>query len=137
MTYKIGTSHMCRRCHGPVIAKEADAAVGHLRALLRDLRPLTDEGDGVFSRHDLNELRRRIDAEIGATVQSIVTTQTSDAEREIARMIQDHASIIANKGKACVFCGAIGGEHHLSTCRADGDKSDGATATVTASEAAK
>lgn len=65
-----------------------------------------------------------------STREDDVTVHTSPAEREVARMIQDHASIIANKGKACVFCGAVGGEHHLSTCRAEGDKSDGDTSTV-------
>jgi hypothetical protein len=65
-----------------------------------------------------------------STREDDVAVHTSHAEREVARMIKDHASIIANKGKACVFCGAIGGEHHLSTCRAEGDKPDGATSTV-------
>lgn len=67
---------------------------------------------------------------LATSAQSVVTTTQSDNEREVERMIKDHTSIIANKGKACVFCGAIGGEHHLSTCRAEGDKSDGATSTV-------
>lgn len=71
---------------------------------------------------------------LATSTQSIVTVHPSAAEREIARMIKDHASIISNKGKACVFCGAIGGEHHLSTCRAEGDKSDGANSTAVASE---
>ena len=37
MTYKIGTSHMCRKCGGPVIAHTADMEIARLREMIRDL----------------------------------------------------------------------------------------------------
>ena len=38
MTYKIGTSHQCRKCGGPIIAQEADREVERLRTGLQELQ---------------------------------------------------------------------------------------------------
>jgi len=38
LPYKIGTSHMCRKCGGPVIAQEADDEVRRLREQLAEAR---------------------------------------------------------------------------------------------------
>ncbi len=81
---------------------------------------------GVVQRTDGKNAPCRGPSQV-STREYDVTVRTSQNEREVERLIKDHATIIANKGKACVFCGAIGGEHHQPNCRTEGDKSDGAT----------
>ena len=64
MTYKIGTSHMCRKCGGAVIAEEADDEVKRLRALL-------EEAAHVIIAHQCKDISEEWCAKWGARYEAM------------------------------------------------------------------
>ena len=45
-----------------------------------------------------------------------IIVRTGDKEKEVARMVSDHAKVIASKQNTCPYCGAVQGQAHQSTC---------------------
>ena len=79
MTYKIGTSHQCRKCGGPVIAQEADDEVKRLR----------DE----LAKAQLAEARRLLSAALH-TIEFLATEDPAAPRKDMLRWVRDARALI-------------------------------------------